>query len=141
MRKSIELMKQKNRLLKKFYRLNESELVNFSLGNFDHIQGFYFARETLLNMVAILDERLKEQDVYQAKSNEFTDIEKKEIQNCLNIKNDLVTKILEQDLQVLSMVESAKTGLIKELSQARVTRKAVGSYHSGHSEAQLDEEI
>jgi hypothetical protein len=57
----------------------------------------------------------------------------------MNVKNDLVTRILAQDLQILSVIEQAKSEIIKELRQVQSAKKAVGAYKSGDARNKLDE--
>ena len=47
----INLLNQKNHFLEKFYSINETELLNFSKGNFDNLEDFYQSRERILSIV------------------------------------------------------------------------------------------
>jgi hypothetical protein len=51
----------------------------------------------------------------------------------------LVTRILAQDLQVLSLIEQAKSNIIKELRSVQAGKKAVGAYKSPTQSNKLDE--
>ena len=54
----IDLLEEKNHYLEKFYALNETELVNFSSGNFDKLEHFYNTRERILEIVKYIDGQL-----------------------------------------------------------------------------------
>lgn len=135
----INLLKDKNYHLQKFHELNETELLNFAEGNFDNLEIFYQSRETILDLVRCIDRLIDAATNVQGAEVQITDAEKKEMITCMNSKNDLVTKILAQDLQVLSMIEQAKSNIIKELRQVQAGKKAVGAYKTGDVVNKLDE--
>lgn len=137
----IQLLKEKNQHLEKFFDLNEQEMLCFNDGNFDNLEVFYQSRETLLQMIHILDERIEKSNQAEIAPVIITDKQKMEILKALDKKTELVTGILSQDLQILSCIESAKSTIIKELSQVRATKKAIGSYKSGEPTKRLDEEV
>lgn len=137
MKEVINLLNQKNQHLERFYRHNEDEILNFMDGNFDNLERFYNSREVILDMIGCLDRMIE--DAQQAPESEISTNDKREIISALDRKNDLVTQILSQDLQILSLIESAKSNIIKELSQVKSAKKAVGSYKSGPREPQLNE--
>ncbi len=135
----INLLKDKNYHLQKFHELNDSELMNFADGNFDNLEIFYQSRETILDLVRCIDRLIDAATHVQGAEVEVSDAEKKEMITIMNEKNDLVTKILAQDLQVLSMIEQAKSNIIKELRQVQAAKKAVGAYKTGDVVNKLDE--
>lgn len=137
----IQLLKEKNQHLEKFFELNEQEMLSFNDGNFDNLEVFYQSRETLLEIIHILDGRIEKSNQVETAPISISDKQKVEILKALDKKNELVTGILSQDLQILSCIESAKSSIIKELSQTRVTKKAIGSYKSGEPNKRLDEEV
>lgn len=141
MQEIIELLEEKNHCLEKFYRLNESELLNFTEGNFDNLEGFYQSRESLLELVQKIDGRIEESNGCNFEQPRATDAEKRLMLESISYKNDLVTRILAQDLQILSIIEKTKSGIIKELSSVRAARKAMKGYHSGGGSNQLDEKV
>lgn len=137
----LQLLGDKNDHLHKFLQLNEAELINFTQGNFDNLEIFYQSRETILDLIrcidGLVDVALKNSPV------EAGSIEpeyKRTLLQMLNRKNDLVTQILAQDLQILSVIEVAKSDIIKELRQVQGAKKAIGAYKSGDAPSQLDEE-
>ncbi len=134
----VGLLKDKNYHLEKFLQLNENELANFIQGNFDGLEIFYQARETILDLVRCID-RLVDTASQGAENKEVSNHDKTEIMKCMQEKSELVTRILEQDLQILSLIEQAKSDIIRDLSQTQLSRKAVGAYKSGSSVSKLDE--
>lgn len=136
----IEMLTEKNQCLEKFYRLNESELENFSAGTFDNIENFYATREGLLDIIKKVDEMIETSNSSTDDVGPISAEDKKNILSALQYKNDLVNRILEQDLRILSAIEEAKSNIIKELTQVRSAKKAIGSYKSGQKANRLDEE-
>jgi hypothetical protein len=135
----INLLKDKNYHLQKFYQLNESELLNFAEDNFDNLEVFYQARETILDLIRCIDRLIDAASNAHENPGQISDRNKREMITCMSEKNELVTKILSQDLQILSVIEQAKSEIIKELRQVQGAKKAVGAYKSGSSRAKLDE--
>ncbi|RME14216.1 MAG: flagellar protein FliT [Bdellovibrio sp.] len=140
MERALEILEEKNKHLEKFYSLNESEMLNFANGNFDGLEDFYDAREGILEMIKRMDHMLEKENIENISPQEVSPVLKKRFLKALSYKNDLVTRILSQDLQILSYIESAKSKIISELAQVRAAKKAVGAYKSFSSKNRLDEE-
>lgn len=135
----IKLLKDKNYHLQKFYQLNEAELINFVEGNFDNLETFYRSREVILDLIRCIDRLVEAAAIEDKDGADIADTLKKEVLQMIDHKNELVTKILAQDLQILSVIEQAKSNIIKELRQVQAAKKAVGSYKSGETSNKLDE--
>ena len=140
MKRIVHLLQEKNQHLESFFRLNSEEMGKFMEGNFENLEVFYQSRETLLEMIRVIDSMIEESQRTLDPKDAASDEDKRGALRALNQKNDLVTQILAQDLQILSVIESAKSKIIRELSQVRAGRKAVGAYKSGDSDSNLDEE-
>ncbi|MCB0745568.1 MAG: hypothetical protein KDC67_16805, partial [Ignavibacteriae bacterium] len=97
--------------------------------------------EVILDMIGCLDKMIEEAQRTMDPELKLTNENRALILKELDRKNDLVTQILSQDLQILSIIEKAKSGIIKELAQVRAAKKAVGSYKSGPAESQLNEKV
>src|SRR5262245_60385582 len=110
----INLLNDKNYHLQKFHQMNETELMNFTEGNFDGLEVFYQSRETILDLIRCID-RLIEAASAAQETVEISDQNKQAMLKAMNMKDDLVTRILAQDLQILSLIEQAKSNIIKEL--------------------------
>ncbi len=131
----IDLLTEKNHFLDKFINLNENEILNFMDGNFDNLDSFYNSREKLLNILTDIDNKIEEESIFEYDGHISNEIKKKIIK-ALDYKNEIVKQILAQDLQILSLIEEAKSIIIKELSQVKTTRKVFNSYKSEKSPAQ-----
>jgi hypothetical protein len=136
----MTLLNDKNEHLHKFLQLNEDELVNFMQGNFDNLEIFYQSRETILDLIRCIDGLVEVALKDNPDAGDISSDGKKELLKTLARKNDLVTQILAQDLQILSVIEQAKSDIIKDLRQVQSAKKAVGAYKSGETKNQLDEE-
>jgi hypothetical protein len=134
----ITLLDQKNHYLEKFYSVNEAEIGNFANGIFDNLENFYQTREKILEMIKYLDSELDQ--VQKLDDIVTTDEEKKNVITALAVKDEYVNRILAQDLEILSSIESAKSSIIRELQDIRKNKKAVGSYKSKTFNRRLDEE-
>lgn len=133
----IDLLNHKNHYLEKFYSLNETEILNFSKSDFSHLELFYQEREKILETIRYIDAQI---DSEQTEIFEVNTANKKVIAEALAIKEEYVSRILAQDLEILSCIESAKSSIIRELQDIRKARKAVGSYKSRSFNNRLDEE-
>ncbi len=136
----VELLCEKNFYLEKFYSLNESQLEFIQAHRFEGLETFYRTRDGILDIIRKIDELVDTSYDIPKSLADVDQVMKGQIIECLQIKNNLVAKILEQDLQILSAIESAKSFVIKELAQVRGARKAIGAYKSGPANKRLDEE-
>lgn len=136
----IELLNQKNHYLEKFYALNETEIQNFAIGNFDNLESFYHTREKILEIIKYIDAQINNS---QAEPEAFLNsaIDRKNMQEAIAIKEQYVNRIIEQDLQILSCIENTKSNIIKELQNLKKSKKAIGGYKSKQFNNQLDEEV
>lgn len=135
----ITLLKDKNFHLQKFYQLNEDEMDRFNEENFDNLEIFYQSRETILDLIRCIDRLVEAAAAAHTAPGSVSQQSKKEMVQVMGAKNELVSLILAQDLEILSMIERAKSNIIKELRQVSTSKKAVGAYHSGDSANKLDE--
>lgn len=136
----INLLKDKNYHLGKFLELNESELLNFTEGNFENLEVFYQSRGTILDLVGCIDRLIEAAANTQEAGAVVSDQNKKEMVLAMNAKNDMVQRILAQDLQILSVIEQAKSQIIRELRTVQAGKKAIGHYKHGAAINKLDEE-
>jgi hypothetical protein len=138
----ITLLNQKNHYLEKFYSLNEGEILNFSKGIFENLESFYQTREKILDMIKYLDSELDlaQRNTDEAAAQSLKPEERRLIKEGLAVKDEYVSRILAQDLEILSCIESAKSMIIRELQDVRRSRKVVGSYKSKTFNRRLDEE-
>lgn len=125
----IQFLNEKNHFLEKFFALNESQLERLQIGNFEELEAFYNQREDLLKIIKYIDAEIhKAHMLHKDVVGQFTDEQKSEIRNSLRTKEAYVKRILEQDLQVLGMIDDAKSLIIKELQGIKQARRALTGY-------------
>ena len=134
----IALLRDRNHCLEKFYWINEQELINFGVGNFDAVEEFYQARDKILDHIKVIDGMISEEN--SRENVVVTDVHRSEAQILLASKDELVKSILAQDLQVLTYIEKEKSNIIRELRGNAQAKKAVGAYASSERLKVLDGE-
>ena len=134
----IALLRDRNHCLEKFYWINEQELINFGVGNFDAVEEFYQARDKILDHIKVIDGMISEENCRE--NVVVTDVHRSEAQILLASKDELVKSILAQDLQVLTYIEKEKSNIIRELRGNAQAKKAVGAYASSERLKVLDGE-
>jgi hypothetical protein len=129
MTKTITYLEEKNMFLEKFMGINREWLDRLSRGDFNKLEEFRENRENILNIIKHLDVLV---DAHSRKmdGDEIPDIIKHRLNALLERKDALVKVILSQDLEIMELVENAKSQIIVELQNVRKTRKTIGSYKS-----------
>ena len=131
MSRVVQLLNEKNHFLEKFYSLNEKQISLLESGQFDEIEKFYNQREDLLKILKYVDSEIfKSHMDHKDMNGSFSEEQKQEIRDALRVKETYVKKILEQDLIVLSLIDEAKSQIIRELQDIQKTRKALSGYKS-----------
>lgn len=142
MTRVLTLLNQKNHYLEKFYALNEKELANFLVGNFDSIEAFYETREKILEVIKYIDHEIEKMQMNEVDlDSPALEMTRKRIAESFRVKSLYVEKIVQQDVEILSCIESAKNSIIRELQQLNRGKKAVTGYKSKTYSSSLDEEI
>lgn len=125
----IQFLNEKNHFLEKFYALNESQISRLEAGKFDDLEMFYNQREDLLKIIKYIDAEIhKAHMLHKDIVGQFSEEQKTEIRESMRTKEVYVRRILEQDLQVLGMIDDAKSMIIKELKGIQQTKKALVGY-------------
>lgn len=140
MERIISLLREKNHYLEKFCEVNDRELLHFESGNFDNVEDFYRTRDKILDLIRIIDDMIQEQNASYENNPQCSADERTQAQALLGEKDELVKRILSQDLQVLSWVEKEKSNIIRDLQAVKKGRKAMNGYHSGTALNVVDEE-
>lgn len=138
MKRVLELMEQKNHYLEKFYSINETALSLFLKDQFETINEFYDQRESILEILKYIDSEITSAS---AQTNEESMLAVDRLKEALNIKDLYVQKIIEQDINILSCIESAKNTIIKELRDVKKGQKVVSAYKVPQFDNKLKEEI
>ncbi|MDG0816949.1 flagellar protein FliT [Bdellovibrio svalbardensis] len=140
MTRIITLLNEKNHYLEKFYSLNEVELANFAQGQFDNLQHFYQTRERILDVLKYVDAQIEKAHGEMGPNATLTENDRTQVREALSIKDEYVTRIIEQDIQVLTCIETAKNSIIKELQEVRRNRKGISGYKVNTFTNRLNEE-
>ena len=142
MERAIDLLQRKNHFLEKFLLISEAELINFEAGDYENIESFYECREKILNIINHIEKD------FEATYAQFSDesaqpaSEREKVQRIIEHKEDLVGKILDLDLKILSCVDVAKSEIIKELRSIKSGRKVLKGYRAPEApRLELNEEI
>lgn len=132
------LMGERNKYLVKYYNLNEREMSLFRIANFDSLDAFYDTRQAILEVVAELDKKIDEELMEMTAA----DVETHEdsMAELLSSKDSIIEKILDQDLELLSIVEKEKSRVLQEYIDTSVSKKAVGKYKSGTVKRSYEQE-
>jgi hypothetical protein len=146
MNRMLELINQKNHYLEQFYALNEKEIESFKVGVFENLDYFYQTRDGILKNISYIEEQIQSclsilEDEKNTSKVANEEKYRQEILVALAAKDEYVKRILEQDLQILTCIEQAKSSIIRELQDIQRSRKAVGGYKSPTFEKILDEEV
>lgn len=136
----ISLLNEKNHYLEKFYALNEKELKNFCVGIFENLEHFYQTREKILDILKYIDSEIDKEHEELHEAHVISSEDKSAIREALAIKEEYVSRIIDQDLEVLSQIEAAKNGIIRELQDVQKSRKGMGGYKVPNFSKRLDEE-
>jgi len=130
MEQVLKLIKERNSYLKKFYTINKAELFRLTEGDFTRLEFFYKNRDNLLDMVSHIETSINGRLREIPAGTHITPELKNDVQMELNLKDEIISEILRQDIEILSIIEQAKNQIIKELQDLSKKKNAVGSYHS-----------
>ena len=139
MRKAISYLKEKNMYLEKFMGLNREWLERLVRGDFAQVEDYRQNREEILNIVKYLDEMIHK-EAESADPDILDESEQREVIQLLDRKEGLVRVILGQDLDIMQIIDAAKSTILKELRTVERTRKTHESYHPQERIDLLDEE-
>lgn len=135
----LELYGEKKHFLGQFANLNARELTQFAEANFANIEVFYNKREDILEILQSLDEKI---DTLQRSSysKSMNHTERLMIQTTTEEIKKLTSTIVKQDMDILSLIEAAKSAIIRELQSIKKTKKTVSLYKTKVDHHQFDEE-
>lgn len=129
--KTVQLLNEKNHFLEKFYSLNEKQLVQLSASKFENVEYFYNQREDILKIIKYIDAELaRAHDDEVAMNLAISGQDQLAVKECLRIKDIYVNRIVEQDVQIISLIEKLKNNIITELKTVRGARRAMTGYKS-----------
>lgn len=127
----LQFLNEKNHFLEKFYALNEAQILKMEKGLFDELEVFYNQREDLLKIIKYIDAEIhNEYRQHKNFSANLSTDQKMIVRDGLRVKQAYVSRILEQDLKILGMIDDAKSTIIKELQQIQKARRALNGYRT-----------
>lgn len=133
----IELFKEKNHFLKKFYLLNLRELDHFNSNKFENLETFYSQREQILEIINYIKTKIEKLSAIKEFKECYNNVEIKKIEQ----SNEVLAKdILKQDAEILALIENAKNLIIKELQKIKKGKSVVSKYKGFNKTNNLDEE-
>lgn len=135
----LELHKEKNIFLERFSQLNADELSNFANGNFDKIEAFYNQREKILEILQFIEDKISLQS-HLATTKVWSGTERKMLENAILEIKILTHTIVQQDMDILSLVDATKSAIIRELQSLKKNKKSVSGYKTKVDHHQIDEE-
>lgn len=125
----VQLLTEKTHFLEKFYTLNEAQIAELENGHFDKIEKFYNQREDILKILKHLDAEVNRAHTLHKEINGvFTETDRAAFHECMRVKEMFVEKIIDQDMQVLALIDEAKSKIIRELQDVRLAKKAMHGY-------------
>jgi hypothetical protein len=130
MEEILNLLKERNTFLRQFYSINRTEMFRFEEGDFSRIEYFYKSRDNILDMISHLESELDGRlGVLEAGDDVPPDL-KTQVRTELDFKDDVITQILDQDLEILAKIDGAKNKIIKELQEVAKVKNGLSGYHS-----------
>ena len=139
MQKLLHFMAERNKYLEKYYSINESEISRFHSGDFEGIDLFYANREAILEIIDVIESHINQN--IESIETEPAQMIKNEINNMLQFKDEIIKRILKQDLDLISCIDKEKTKLIIEMQDTKKNKKAISSYKGGVKKSKFDKEL
>ncbi len=131
MNRIIQLFKERNHYLDKFIDLNTCELQKFNSGNFEDVEVFYETRDRLLNLLKCLEDLIElEYETIKNKAIEVNGALKQDIRYLLGQKEEKIQLIVEQDIELISLVDQEKTKIYHTMKTIKKGRKVISAYKS-----------
>jgi hypothetical protein len=136
----LKLLKKKTFFLTEFRRINEHELQNFANGHFEGLDHFYLNRERLLEIIQTIDS-----DLSILSQSEVSVAPPSTVRNQVSEQQEQIARlaktIVQQDLDLLTLMEDARTKIIQELQTISKNKKGFSSYKTKVEHRQFDEEV
>ncbi len=141
----LDLFKKKKHFLSEFAQLGSVELKRFQNHDFSHLESFYNSRESLLELIKYIDQKIEDMETSEdfkkeQRSQRFIENKAPHL-DLLKVEMKVLTQeILKKDLEILSLIDREKSLLIKDIQSVRKNKKHVSSYKTKVGSHQIDEE-
>ncbi len=130
---------QKKHFLEEFLKITNDGIAHFSLGNIDSIDDFYLNRESIIEILQRLDDKISQSERNFDENRSLSSItEIKQLQ--IDIQ-EITQNILSKDLIALDLITQAKAEITTHLQSLKKNKKVVSSYKTKVEHHQLDEEV
>ena len=126
----LALLRSKNRCLEKFRDLSRDFLVDCARKeDFTLIQQFQNRRDSTLKAMELYDRKITEA-VKFILDHERTPELVEAVKSALARKDHFVQEILGLDLEIISRIEEAKNGLLREFASSRKSKESLSKFKS-----------
>lgn len=151
----LELLAEKKHFLLEFNKINLQGIIHFQNSNFDNIESFYNGRESLLEIIKYIDQKIenlasitissqtKNLSIGAGALNHSRVLSQDDQKMIAFIKLEikaLAQEILNQDMQILALMDNEKSSIIKELQSISKNKKNFASYKTKTNYNKVDEE-
>jgi hypothetical protein len=134
----IQLHNEKKHFLMEFSNISTKALTEFASGNFEGIEMFYNKRETILEILRFIDEKISL--VAQSAQQTPKPMETQRLEIAILEIKKLTQSIVSKDMDVLAIIEATKSAIIRELQSLKKNKKSVASYKTKVDNHQIDEQ-
>lgn len=110
----FEALEKKNSYLLEFHKINMNELKRLSEGCVENLENFYYSRELLLNAINKLDGQISGEN--WNKNLRIDKNQKQKLVDILKLKKEMVMSILDQDLKIISLLDTIKKDNTKDIA-------------------------
>ena len=122
---ALELLQEKNSLLDSFLTLTREEMAKVKRKKFDSLESFYQHRDKILRLVQVISEHFTQAQPPQCP------VERQQLDVLEEEADRLISRILEVDLEMISLIDHEKNLVIRELQSVHANRKILKAYRSG----------
>ncbi len=145
----LALLRSKNRCLERFLALSETFRERSRAGgeawcDLQSLNDFQDNRDASLKAIELYDRKIQEAvDVLPSHMRQVPQLVDA-VRSALERKEELVKRILEADLEVISKIEDVKNRLLKDLNGTRRSREVLSKFKSTwipRSGEELDKEV
>ena len=139
MNQAVSFARSRNRCLERFLTLSIDFLLflqSQTTTTLDQeLRRFEGDRDATLRALDLFERKLREEGASLATAGRPSPELAQELKLQLQRRDDIVHRILDTDLQIMSRIEQLKNGLLKDLNQSRVAKERLGKFKSGANNA------
>lgn len=125
----ISLLQNKNRCLQKFLRISLEFSNRAEQGDLENLAEFEREREITLKAIDLFDRKISENVVMLSDDDRTPELIEM-VKNALSAKEDMIHRILEVDLKIISIIEKEKSRLLQELTHDKKNKDTLSKFKS-----------